>query len=87
MMQRAFDELGYRRYAWQCNSLNDKSIPFWIGYTEGVQPFHQLVCSCAWIERDGVSASVVKGLPPVRELVSRRHLHNWVGSRISLECV
>ena len=25
MMQRAFDELGYRRYAWQCNSLNDKS--------------------------------------------------------------
>ena len=25
MMRRAFDELGYRRYAWQCNSLNDKS--------------------------------------------------------------
>jgi len=25
MMQRAFDELGYRRYAWQCNSLNARS--------------------------------------------------------------
>ena len=25
MMRRAFDELGYRRYAWQCNSLNAKS--------------------------------------------------------------
>jgi RimJ/RimL family protein N-acetyltransferase len=25
MMRRAFDELGYRRYAWQCNSLNARS--------------------------------------------------------------
>src|SRR5262249_21530877 len=25
MMRHAFDELGYRRYAWQCNSLNAKS--------------------------------------------------------------
>jgi RimJ/RimL family protein N-acetyltransferase len=25
MMQRVFDELGYRRYAWQCNSLNARS--------------------------------------------------------------
>lgn len=25
MMRRAFDELGYRRYAWQCNSLNSAS--------------------------------------------------------------
>ena len=24
-MRRAFDELGYRRYAWQCNSLNARS--------------------------------------------------------------
>jgi RimJ/RimL family protein N-acetyltransferase len=25
MMRRAFEELGYRRYAWQCNSLNARS--------------------------------------------------------------
>ena len=25
MMRHAFDELGYRRYAWQCNSLNARS--------------------------------------------------------------
>ena len=25
IMRCAFDELGYRRYAWQCNSLNAKS--------------------------------------------------------------
>jgi RimJ/RimL family protein N-acetyltransferase len=25
MMRRAFDELGYRRYAWQCNALNAAS--------------------------------------------------------------
>ncbi len=25
MMQRAFDELGYRRYEWKCDSLNEKS--------------------------------------------------------------
>jgi RimJ/RimL family protein N-acetyltransferase len=25
MMRRAFDELGYRRYAWQCNSRNARS--------------------------------------------------------------
>jgi RimJ/RimL family protein N-acetyltransferase len=25
MMRRAFDELGYRRYEWKCNSLNAKS--------------------------------------------------------------
>jgi len=25
MMRRALDELGYRRYAWQCNSLNARS--------------------------------------------------------------
>jgi RimJ/RimL family protein N-acetyltransferase len=25
MMRRAFDELGYRRYAWQCNALNRAS--------------------------------------------------------------
>jgi len=26
MMKRAFDELGYRRYEWRCNSLNEASI-------------------------------------------------------------
>ena len=25
MMRHVFDELGYRRYAWQCNSLNARS--------------------------------------------------------------
>jgi RimJ/RimL family protein N-acetyltransferase len=25
MMRRAFDELGYRRYEWKCNSLNEPS--------------------------------------------------------------
>ena len=25
MMRQVFDELGYRRYAWQCNSLNARS--------------------------------------------------------------
>ena len=25
MMQRAFDELGYRRYEWKCDSLNERS--------------------------------------------------------------
>jgi hypothetical protein len=25
MMRHVFDELGYRRYAWQCNSLNVRS--------------------------------------------------------------
>lgn len=25
MMKRAFDELGYRRYEWRCNSLNGAS--------------------------------------------------------------
>ncbi|MBL4661017.1 MAG: GNAT family N-acetyltransferase [Alcanivoracaceae bacterium] len=25
MMQRVFDELGYRRYEWKCDSLNEKS--------------------------------------------------------------
>jgi RimJ/RimL family protein N-acetyltransferase len=26
MMKRAFDELGYRRYEWRCNSLNERSM-------------------------------------------------------------
>jgi RimJ/RimL family protein N-acetyltransferase len=26
MMQRVFDELGYRRYEWKCDSLNEPSI-------------------------------------------------------------
>lgn len=26
MMQRAFDELGYRRYEWKCDALNEPSI-------------------------------------------------------------
>jgi hypothetical protein len=26
MMRRAFDELGYRRYEWKCNSLNAPSV-------------------------------------------------------------
>jgi RimJ/RimL family protein N-acetyltransferase len=26
MMKRAFDELGYRRYEWRCNALNEASI-------------------------------------------------------------
>jgi RimJ/RimL family protein N-acetyltransferase len=39
MMRHAFDELGYRRYAWQCNSLNAKSrsAAIRLGFTlEGV---------------------------------------------------
>jgi RimJ/RimL family protein N-acetyltransferase len=39
MMRRAFDELGYRRYAWQCNSLNARSqaAAIRLGFTfEGV---------------------------------------------------
>ena len=26
MMKRAFDELGYRRYVWRCNALNERSM-------------------------------------------------------------
>src|SRR3546814_17405579 len=26
MMARVFDELGYRRYEWKCNALNDASL-------------------------------------------------------------
>ena len=39
MMRRVFDELGYRRYAWQCNSLNARSrtAAIRLGFTfEGV---------------------------------------------------
>jgi RimJ/RimL family protein N-acetyltransferase len=39
MMRRAFDELGYRRYAWQCNSLNagSRKAAARLGFTvEGV---------------------------------------------------
>jgi RimJ/RimL family protein N-acetyltransferase len=39
MMRRAFEELGYRRYAWQCNSLNARSraAAIRLGFTfEGV---------------------------------------------------
>jgi RimJ/RimL family protein N-acetyltransferase len=39
MIRRAFDELGYRRYAWQCNSLNARSraAAIRLGFTfEGV---------------------------------------------------
>ena len=39
MMRRAFDELRYRRYAWQCNSLNARSraAAIRLGFTfEGV---------------------------------------------------
>jgi RimJ/RimL family protein N-acetyltransferase len=39
IMRRAFDELGYRRYAWQCNSLNagSRAAAMRLGFTfEGV---------------------------------------------------
>jgi hypothetical protein len=39
IMRRAFDELGYRRYAWQCNSLNatSRAAAIRLGFTfEGI---------------------------------------------------
>jgi len=46
MMKRVFDELGYRRYEWKCDSLNERSCKAAkrFGFTfEGVFKQHNIV--------------------------------------------
>ncbi len=74
MMRRAFDELGYRRYEWKCNSLN---APSWnaaerLGFRyEGT--FRQ-----AWVQkgrnRDQAWFSIIDGEWPV----IRSALEGWL---------
>ena len=72
MMRRAFDELGYRRYEWKCNSLN---APSW-NAAERLGFVHEGVFRQAWVQngrnRDQAWFSIIdREWPSIRAALQR----------------
>ena len=72
MMRRAFDELGYRRYEWKCNSLNE---PSW-NAAERLGFIYEGTFRQAWVQkarnRDQAWFSIIdREWPAVRSALER----------------
>jgi RimJ/RimL family protein N-acetyltransferase len=74
MMRRAFDELGYRRYEWKCNSLN---APSW-NAAERLGFHYEGTFRQAWVQkgrnRDQAWFSIIDGEWPA----TRSALEGWL---------
>jgi RimJ/RimL family protein N-acetyltransferase len=74
MMRRAFDELGYRRYEWKCNSFN---APSW-NAAERLGFRYEGTCRQNWVHkgrnRDNAWFSIIDGEWPA----VRSALEGWL---------
>ena len=65
MMRRVFDELGYRRYEWKCNSLNEPSRAAALGSASDTRGCSARRRSCEGRNRDTAWFSMIDSEWPV----------------------